>query len=258
MIGWRQHGSVAIALLCALALCSALRADTDVDKLEALLKELRILRKAAQTETDGFRDEKQRMAYLLEQRRRRLEALKTETAQINKSNKVLQGEVDVLRQKSAEVKAQIAEHRNALKELIAIVGKQLDQLPALVTDEDRKKLAELQKNGLPLDQLNSAFWNQLLTLANKAIETRVQRQQVDVAGRRLQADVLWLGALGAIWMTEDLKQGGVGVAGSGKMKWVASTDKKELVSIRHAIQVARKSVPANIVVVPVSAKGGGK
>ena len=246
-----------LACLPAHRFCGAADGDEgepDAAALTALLAQRRELLVQAQRERDAWAREKQDLETLLAERESRVASREVRVEALRKAAGSLSSEVAAseagaraLRSRVAEARAWVAEGR---RQVDALLGR-------------HPLLAEAAK-GLSIHTDNEGvFWDALLGLAVRAVEPRVESRRIDLPDGPREVDVLFMGAVGALFISRDQRLCGLARPEGGALNWTLLPG-KHLSDVARAVGVVTRDIPAEMALVPLprdrldAAQGDGR
>ena len=222
----------------------------DVDSLLALLGELRELRTAAQREESQWQAEKSAAERVLRQRTGRLKQARRRTASLRVRLKEADASLKGIKDHLSGLEARRTAVRKWIGKGIAAIREKLSLLPLLAGGDIGERLRAAAAEGQPLGDVAGQFWNSMLAIAVRGVETEVGLREIALAGQKREVTVLRLGAVGAVFITKDNKLCGMAQVRGDELVW-QQLPEEYLRAVRSAIRVARKEAPAQIVMPPL-------
>ncbi len=254
MIG-RYRKSAIVLFLCVIASLPVLAGD-EARTLETLLKELRDNRQAVAEEKRLAAEEERRGRALLVQRQARSDDQKKKAEVAEKELQAQKAAIQELNGKQSKLAALKGKAQDSRRRQAQAVIDLVTRYPLLLRPEEHERFVAVTKGKLSGDQVGASFWNSVLTLSVAAVETELSTRKIAVGDATLTATVLRLGGIGAVWLTEDGSRGGTAYQANSKLTWTESPA-KDLALIAEAVKVARREIPAKLVVLPLGKGGGG-
>ncbi len=223
--------------------------DSDVERLQALLRELRELKTQLQKEKKSWESEKHQIALLLKQYKARAKEREMASDRLQGKVDALTAELDREKQKLAERQKRLDQIRKWTLQVHEALAGRFSENPFLGNKEVRKKLEELPKRTISASDLQAVFWNLLLKTASLGAAPRVYKKEILVSGVNREVTVLRLGAACEVFLTLDETTCGAAEVSDGRLLWKV-LPAPYLDSVKLAVDVARKEVPAELIAVP--------
>lgn len=256
---------IALTLTAIVLVGAAARSGDTIDELVDKLKSLST-RLRAQREQHGRKRQiaRNRKAILTEE----IEALKQResglTARRDSLGEELRNLEENLQELTSEIesmKRQRAEVGKLLREKAAVLANHIDAGLPLGIEARKELLKELTADG-PMDGDDlKLLWHLYLQEHHRADEIEMSSRTVEVAGgAKIEGTVLRLGAVGAVFLSNDGRIAAVLVSSPKGYTWKRLGSYGELSQVRRAFEIAAGRRAPEIVNMPLDfgAAGGGK
>jgi hypothetical protein len=236
------------ALLCAAGDAPGGRAG--IERLQALLAERRELEAGAAREERAWQAEKEALALLRAERKARVAELEQRSDALQARTDALAARVKAAQDEAAALARRADDARAWLKTALARLKAAVEQNPLLGDGAARADMARAAAAETPRAEAHAALWRAVMRSAARALEARVETEEIELGGAARAVVVVRLGGSAAFFVTPDRAECGYAEVRDGRIVWLPFS-REYAAGLAGAARAIRGEAPAEALWVPL-------